>query len=200
MKRLISLLLIAVMAFTFFTACGNEEDEKFVYDANKTYYATIAIKEYGEIVVKLDSTQAPKTVENFVNLSVSGFYDGLTFHRIMEGFMMQGGDPLGNGTGGSENNIVGEFSENGYNNTISHKRGVISMARSQAFNSASSQFFICHQDSIFLDGKYAAFGIVTEGMDVVDKVCNEAMPIDNNGTIPARNQPVIEKITITWDE
>ncbi len=208
MKRLISLLLIAVMAFTFFTACGSEEDEKFVYDANKTYYATIAIKEYGEIVVKLDSIQAPKTVENFVNLSVSGFYDGLTFHRIMEGFMMQGGDPNGNGTGGSEQNIVGEFSANGYLNTLSHKRGVISMARQgenpytgeKNYDSASSQFFICHQDSIFLDGQYAAFGVVTEGMDVVDKVCNEAMPIDNNGTIPARNQPVIEKITITWDE
>jgi peptidyl-prolyl cis-trans isomerase B (cyclophilin B) len=122
--------------------------------------------------------------------------------------MMQGGDPLGNGTGGSENNIVGEFLENGHNNTLSHKRGVISMARQgenpytgeKNYNSASSQFFICHQDSVFLDGKYAAFGVVTEGMDVVDKVCNEAMPIDNNGTIPARNQPVIEKITITWDE
>ncbi len=200
MKRLISLLLIAVMAFTLFTACGSEESEEFVYDENKTYYASIVIKDYGTIVVKLNSLQAPKTVENFVNLAVSGFYDGLTFHRIMEGFMMQGGDPNGNGTGGSENNIIGEFSANGYLNTLSHKRGVISMARSQAYDSASSQFFICHQDSVFLDGQYAAFGVVTEGMDVVDKVCTEAQPIDNNGTIPAKNQPVIEKITITWDE
>ena len=200
MKRFISLLLIAVMAFTFFTACGNDEPEEFTYDANKTYYATIDIKDYGKIVVKLDSVNAPETVKNFVNLSVSGFYDGLTFHRIMEGFMMQGGDPEGTGYGGSPNTIVGEFSANGYNNTLSHKRGVISMARSNAYNSASSQFFICHQDSDFLDGKYAAFGVVTEGIEVVDKVCEEAQPIDNNGTIPAKNQPIINNITITWDE
>lgn len=199
MKRIISVLLIAVMAFTFFTACKQNEEE-FVYDASKTYYATIEVKDYGTIVVQLSSVQAPKTVENFVNLSVSGFYDGLTFHRIMEGFMMQGGDPEGTGYGGSENTIVGEFSDNGYLNSLSHKRGVISMARSQAYDSASSQFFICHQDSVFLDGKYAAFGFVTEGMEVVDKICAEAEPIDNNGTIPAKNQPVIEKITITWDE
>jgi peptidyl-prolyl cis-trans isomerase B (cyclophilin B) len=199
MKRIISVLLIAVMAFTFFTACKQNEEE-FVYDASKTYYATIEVKDYGTIVVQLSSVQAPKTVENFVNLSVSGFYDGLTFHRIMEGFMMQGGDPEGTGYGGSENTIVGEFSANGYLNSLSHKRGVISMARSQAYDSASSQFFICHQDSVFLDGQYAAFGFVTEGMEVVDKICAEAEPIDNNGTIPAKNQPVIEKITITWDE
>ncbi|MBQ1206673.1 MAG: peptidylprolyl isomerase [Clostridia bacterium] len=199
MKRIISVLLIAVMAFTFFTACKQNEEE-FVYDASKTYYATIEVKDYGTIVVQLSSVQAPKTVENFVNLSVSGFYDGLTFHRIMEGFMMQGGDPEGTGYGGSENTIVGEFSDNGYLNSLSHKRGVISMARSQAYDSASSQFFICHQDSVFLDGQYAAFGFVTEGMEVVDKICAEAEPIDNNGTIPAKNQPVIEKITITWDE
>ena len=199
MKRIISVLLIAVMAFTFFTACKQNEEE-FVYDASKTYYATIEVKDYGTIVVQLSSVQAPKTVEYFVNLSVSGFYDGLTFHRIMEGFMMQGGDPEGTGYGGSENTIVGEFSDNGYLNSLSHKRGVISMARSQAYDSASSQFFICHQDSVFLDGQYAAFGFVTEGMEVVDKICAEAEPIDNNGTIPAKNQPVIEKITITWDE
>ena len=118
----------------------------------------------------------------------------------MEGFMMQGGDPEGTGYGGSENTIVGEFSANGDRNSLSPKRGVISMARSQAYDSASSQFFICHQDSVFLDGQYAAFGFVTEGMEVVDKICAEAEPIDNNGTIPAKNQPVIEKITITWDE
>ena len=212
MKRFISLLLIAVMAFTLFTACSSEENEEsakeFVYDENKTYYATIDIIDYGKIVVKLDSAQAPQTVENFVKLATSGFYDGLTFHRIMKGFMMQGGDPLGNGRGGSEQNIFGEFLENGHNNTLSHKRGVISMARQgenpytgeKNYNSASSQFFICHKDSPHLDGKYAAFGVVTEGLEVVDEVCEEAIPIDRNGTIPAANQPVIEKITITWDE
>ena len=110
--------------------------------------------------------------------------------------MMQGGDPLGNGTGGSENNIVGEFSSNGYENDLSHTRGVISMARSQDPNSASSQFFICHADSDFLDGDYAAFGVVINGMDVVDAVCEKAQPTDDNGTIPAEDQPVINSITI----
>ncbi|MBR5286306.1 MAG: peptidylprolyl isomerase [Clostridia bacterium] len=207
MKRFISLLLIAVMAFTLFTAC-KEEEEEFVYDNSKTYYASIVVEDYGTIVVQLSNVNAPKTVENFVTLAVSGFYDGLTFHRIMEGFMMQGGDPNADGTGGSDKNIEGEFSANGYMNSLSHKRGVISMARQgenpftgdKNYDTASSQFFICHQDSVFLDGQYAAFGFVTEGMDVVDKICTEAAPIDSNGTIPAANQPVIETITITWDE
>jgi SOS regulatory protein LexA len=133
---------------------------------------------------------------NMITDAESGFYDGLSFHRIIAGFMMQGGDPLGNGTGGSENNIVGEFSSNGIDNDLSHERGVISMARSSDPNSASSQFFICHEDSDFLDGDYAAFGVVTEGLDVVDAVCTEAQPTDSNGTIPAEAQPVIKTITI----
>lgn len=139
---------------------------------------------------------APETVENFITLAKDGFYDGLTFHRIMEGFMMQGGDPNGNGTGGSDRTITGEFSANGIGNPLSHTRGAISMARAQPFDSASSQFFIVHEDSTFLDGQYAAFGYVTEGMDVVDQVCKEAKPVDNNGTIPAEAQPVIDSITI----
>ena len=110
--------------------------------------------------------------------------------------MMQGGDPAGNGTGGSENNIAGEFTSNGYDNSLSHKRGVISMARSSDPDSASSQFFICHEDAPHLDGDYAAFGIVTSGLDVVDKVCTDAEPSDGNGTIPAEAQPVIKSITI----
>ncbi len=203
MKRIIALLLLAVMAVSCLAACSEEEGQKqedFVYDQNKNYYAEIIIEDYGSIKVTLSSVQAPKTVENFVNLAVSGFYDGLTFHRIIEGFMMQGGDPKGNGTGGSGQNIVGEFSANGWQNTLSHKRGVISMARAKAYDSASSQFFIMHQDYTGLDGQYAAFGWVTEGMDVVDKVCAEAQPVDGNGTIPAAKQPVIETIKITWDE
>ena len=160
-------------------------------------FADIYIKDYGTITVKLDFDAAPITVENFMRLADSGFYDGLTFHRIMKGFMMQGGDPLGNGTGGSDETIIGEFEENGYYNPISHVRGVISMARANDPNSASSQFFIVHQDNqASLDGKYAAFGMVTEGMDVVDAVCEAAQPVDNNGTILAEEQPVIEKIVI----
>ena len=164
---------------------------------NKHYTAEISIRDYGTVVVELDAKAAPKTVENFVTLAQDGFYDGLTFHRIMEGFMMQGGDPLGNGTGGAPNQIRGEFAANGHDNPISHERGVISMARSNAYDSASSQFFIVHEDSTFLDGQYAAFGHVTEGMDVVDAVCTDAEPVDDNGTIPAEQQPVIESIVIT---
>lgn len=165
-------------------------------DESLTYYADIEIADYGKITVKLVQASAPISAANFVALAEDGFYDGLTFHRIIEGFMMQGGDPNGNGSGGSENNIVGEFSDNGYDNKLSHTRGAISMARSKAYNSASSQFFIVHEDSTYLDGQYAVFGYVTEGMDVVDKVCEKAEPTDDNGTIEADTQPVITSITI----
>ncbi len=159
-------------------------------------YADISVKDYGLITVELDASAAPMTVENFVYLAQNGFYDGLTFHRIMDGFMMQGGDPEGTGTGGSDTNVTGEFSANGYENNLSHTRGAISMARSSDFNSASSQFFIVQSDSTFLDGQYAAFGYVTEGMDYVDAICADAEPTDNNGTIPAEAQPVIESVVI----
>ena len=161
-----------------------------------THHAEIDIQDYGTITVELDGDIAPITVQNFMDLANDGFYDGLTFHRIISGFMMQGGDPNGNGTGGSENTIKGEFSANGVENTLSHTRGAISMARSQAYDSASSQFFICHADSTFLDGQYACFGYVTDGMDVVDAVCEAARPVDNNGTIPADSQPVITAVRI----
>ena len=140
---------------------------------------------------------APNTVNNFVSLVNKGFYDGLIFHRVISGFMIQGGDPNGDGTGGSKENIKGEFSNNGVDNDISHTRGTISMARASDPDSASSQFFIVQSDSTFLDGDYAAFGHVTEGMDGVDKICEDAKPTDDNGTIPSDQQPVIEKITIT---
>lgn len=176
---------------------GKEESSLIQADVEaKSCYADIEIEGYGTISVYLDADSAPATVSNFVGLARSGFYDGLTFHRIMEGFMMQGGDPMGNGTGGSDTKIVGEFTDNGYANYLSHTRGTISMARSNAYNSASSQFFIVHEDSIFLDGQYAAFGYVTEGMEVVDKVCEDATPIDGNGTILKDQQPVIKTITI----
>lgn len=160
------------------------------------HHVTITVKDYGTIELELDAEAAPVTVQNFLDLAGQGFYDGLTFHRIISGFMIQGGDPLGNGTGGSDKEIVGEFSENGYENNISHKRGVISMARSMDPNSASSQFFIVHADADFLDGQYAGFGHVTSGMEVVDKICEDARPIDNNGTIPKDKQPVIESVKV----
>ena len=186
LKIVFALSLVFVMTFSF-AACSDKEN----------YTAVIDIENYGKITLTLDADAAPKTVDNFVKLAKSGFYDGLTFHRIMEGFMMQGGDPEGTGMGGSDETIVGEFSANGYENSISHIRGTVSMARNgYDYNSASSQFFIVHKDSTFLDGQYAAFGRVTDGMDVVDKVCEDAKPTDDNGTIPASEQPVIKSITI----
>ena len=179
---------------------SDKEDRETVLDTSSEltgiHHARISVKDYGEIQVELDADTAPITVTNFVKLAQDGFYDGLTFHRIMDGFMVQGGDPLGNGTGGSDEEIKGEFSNNGVENDISHTRGVISMARAMDPDSASSQFFIVHEDSTFLDGDYAGFGHVTEGMDVVDKICEDAQPIDDNGTIVPEEQPVIESITI----
>lgn len=197
-------ILIVVMSLLLFTGCsngGSDTADSDAYtppalDTEATYYADIDIADYGLITVQLDQTAAPVTCANFVDLAENGFYDGLTFHRIIAGFMMQGGDPSGNGTGGSDNNIIGEFAANGYENNLSHKRGVISMARSQAPDSASSQFFICHADSEFLDGQYAAFGVVTAGLDIVDAVCENAEPIDDNGTIPAEAQPIITSVKI----
>lgn len=162
--------------------------------ASGTHHATIEVEGYGAIKLELDADVAPVTVANFAKLAGEGFYDGLTFHRIIEGFMVQGGDPNGNGTGGSDEKIVGEFSDNGHSNSISHVRGTISMARSQAYNSASSQFFIMQADTPSLDGQYAAFGHVTEGMDVVDAMCEAARPTDNNGTIAAADQPRIASV------
>lgn len=182
-------------------ASDAKDTKEAVLDTSKEltgiHHAQINVKDYGEIQVELDADTAPVTVTNFVKLAQEGFYDGLTFHRIMDGFMVQGGDPLGNGTGGSDENIKGEFSNNGVENNISHTRGVISMARAMDDpDSASSQFFIVHEDSPFLDGDYAGFGHVTEGMDVVDAICKDAKPTDDNGTIKPEEQPVIESITI----
>lgn len=162
-----------------------------------THHVEITIKDMGTITVELDGDAAPITVQNFLDLAGSGFYDGLTFHRIINGFMMQGGDPNGDGTGGSEQTIKGEFAENGIENDLSHTRGAISMARAQDMDSASSQFFIVHQDSTYLDGQYACFGYVTEGMDIVDQICENTKVEDGNGTVLPENQPVIESIVIT---
>ncbi|MBQ7332723.1 MAG: peptidylprolyl isomerase [Clostridia bacterium] len=186
MKKITSLILAAAMIFvclTALTACGEKMGEgacEYLETRDTAgrdiRYVEICVKNYGKMVIMLDATTAPKTVENFVNLANSGFYNGLTFHRIIDGFMIQGGDPDANGSGGSEKEIYGEFSSNGHQNDISHKRGVISMARSDDENSASSQFFICHEDaSSSLDGNYAAFGYVVEGMSVVDDIVKTTM-------------------------
>ena len=161
------------------------------------YDCEIKIKNYGSIKLKLDANTAPITVSNFVGLANDGFYNGLTFHRIIKGFMIQGGDPNGDGTGGSKDTIKGEFSSNGVDNPLKHTRGVISMARSQSNDSASSQFFIMHEDAPSLDGEYAAFGCAYSGMDIVDKICNDAKTEDSNGTVLKKNQPIIESIICT---
>lgn len=177
---------------------GDDTEED---DVKVIYRVSMEIKDYGTIELELDRSAAPRTVKNFVDLVKRGFYDGLTFHRIMDGFMIQGGDPLGNGTGGSDKKIIGEFSANGVDNPISHTRGTISMARaSNDYNSARSQFFICQVDcSSSLDGKYAAFGHVTSGMEIVDQICKDAKPTDDNGTIPKDQQPVIVSVTVTTE-
>ena len=162
----------------------------------KDYHAAIEIEGYGTIHLELYGDVAPRTVSNFVRLAKRGFYDGLTFHRIIDGFMIQGGDPDANGTGGSKREIKGEFSENGFENNLKHERGVISMARGNDPDSASSQFFIVQTTYPSLDGKYAAFGKVTSGMEFVDMICADANPTDDNGTIRLEDQPVITRITI----
>ena len=181
-KRMTALILSAVMLLGVLTSCGKPKDYcEYTNDRDtadrEIYYAEISVKDFGKITVLLDATTAPITVANFVSLAESGFYDGLKFHRIIMDFMIQGGDPNGDGTGGSDTNIKGEFAENGHANDISHLRGVISMARSDSPNSASSQFFICNADATeSLDGKYAAFGYVVSGMSVVDAITDEVFP------------------------
>lgn len=209
-KSILLVMLMLIVSVAMLTACGggSEEQDDFsdieqeLESKEKApgigvHHAEIEIKDYGTIKLELDGDEAPLTVQNFMDLANDGFYNGLTFHRIMNGFMIQGGDPEGTGMGGSDKNVVGEFANNGIENNISHKKGVISMARSQDPDSASSQFFITVADSTFLDGDYAAFGHVTEGQDVADKIAADAEPTDDNGTIPAEAQPVITKITIT---
>ena len=183
-KKWLSIALAACMILVV-TGCsqeyeaGKEKQEVPVQEeeSSASYTATIDVENYGTITVDLDADAAPKTVENFVTLANEGFYDGLTFHRIMKGFMIQGGDPTGTGMGGSEETIKGEFAINGVNNPIRHERGVISMARTQVPDSASSQFFICNADaSSSLDGNYAAFGYVVEGLSVIDEITEDVFP------------------------
>lgn len=183
------MLLICLVSCASGSGSGNAE-------ISGKHHAEISVKYNGGsgvIKLELDADRAPITVANFMKLAEEGFYDGLTFHRIQKGYFIQGGDPDANGTGGSEDTIKGEFEANGVDNTITHDRGTISMARSSAYDSASSQFFICQQRVASLDGNYAAFGKVTDGMDVVDDICNK---VPSSDCLPKDEQPVIEKITI----
>ena len=197
MKKTIILIAALILLLTGCASKQTSGTKQGAQPFQKVRHAEITVRDYGTIKLELDEGTAPITVANFIKLAKDGFYDGLTFHRIMDGFMIQGGDPLGNGTGGAKDTIKGEFSKNGVMNPISHVKGVISMARSNAPDSASSQFFITVADATFLDGAYAAFGRVTEGMEIAEQIAKDAKPVDNNGTIPADQQPVIESIVIT---
>ncbi|MCI9139619.1 peptidylprolyl isomerase [bacterium 1XD42-8] len=188
-------LIFLLMALSF-TACSNSGNEVKKEYLTGLHHVEIDVQNYGTISLELSADDAPISVTNFVNLANEGFYNGLTFHRIISGFMIQGGDPDGNGTGGSGTTIKGEFSANNVENPISHTRGTISMARSQSNDSASSQFFIVHEDSLFLDGDYAGFGHVTQGMEIVDLICANTPVIDGNGTVSSENQPIITEIRV----
>ncbi len=189
--RTIKLLGIILLGI-FLVGCSENEKKPTL---SGKYNVEIVLKDNGTIKVTLDADEAPLTVENFLKLVDKKFYDGLTIHRVVKDFVIQGGDPEGTGQGGSEETIVGEFSSNGINNNLSHTRGTISMARNgMDMNSASSQFFIVQKDATTLDGDYAAFGYVTEGMDIVDKIVEEIEPNDEMGTVEKEKQPIITSI------
>ena len=192
MKKLFILLTLLTLALCI-TACGNKDAEL----SKESYTIEIEIENYGVITAVLDAKTAPITVKNLIDLINKDFYDGVSFHRIINGFMMQGGDPNGNGIN-DENTptIKGEFAYNGVENNISHTRGTLSMARSSSYNSAASQFFIMHKDNTRLDGQYAAFGRVTDGMDIVDKICQTTPVTDDNGSVAPQNRPIIKEIRI----
>lgn len=193
-------LLVAIVALIVLLSGGNEDawpgKQPTAADLVATDYIQIEVADYGTITAELYGKAAPITVANFLKLVNEGFYDGLTFHRIISGFMIQGGDPKGNGTGGSDEEIRGEFASNGWNNPLAHERGVLSMARSNAPDSASSQFFIMHEAAPHLDGSYAAFGRVLTGMEVVDALCANTPVTDGNGSVARANQPVITSIRV----
>lgn len=195
MKKIL-LVLTFVSLFLFGCESKKIDDNQITYLKGK-HKIEITVENYGTIEAELDADIAPITVTNFINLVNSGFYNGLTFHRVIEGFMIQGGDPLGTGFGGSSEKIKGEFALNGVENSISHTRGTISMARSDSsYDSASSQFFIVQEDATGLDGAYAAFGHVTNGIEVVDEIAKNTKVEDDNGTVAKENQPYITSIKV----
>lgn len=189
-------IVLVIAIFVTSNAINNKKEKDKTKDLlTGIHYAEIKVQDYGDIILELDADKAPITVTNFLKLADSKFYDGLTFHRIISGFMIQGGGYDANGNKKSADNIKGEFINNGVENSIKHERGTISMARVSGMpNSASSEFFIMHETNESLDGDYAAFGHVIEGMDIVDKIATSANPTDDNGSIALDDRPIIESI------
>ncbi len=219
--RIISIVVCAALMLVSFAACGSSdtsgEDTAASSDnTDQTYslasetlkefsedellsgkhHVEMTIQDKGTITLELDADQAPISVTNFIDLAESGFYDGLTFHRIIPYSFMQGGDPEGNGTGSPGYTIKGEFTANGVDNTLSHTRGAISMARTSEYDGGGCQFFIMDEDYVDFDGQYACFGYVTDGMDIVDDICANAQITDQNGTVADGEQPVIETVKV----
>ena len=186
MKKFLSVILVICLAVAF-CSCGKTENPDVAEEeVPERSHVMITMENGGEIVIELIPEYAPDTVANFLQLVNAGFYDGLTFHRVISGFMIQGGDPEGTGMGGSGRHIHGEFAANGFKkNLLKHSRGVVSMARSEHFDSASSQFFIVHQDSPHLDNQYAAFGKVISGMEVVDEIAG--VEVDEESSKPLQD-------------
>ncbi len=217
MKKFISALLCVLLILTAFTACSdndaeltNDKESNSSTSSNTAsnssaditsstltglHHVEMVIKDYGTIKIELNADKAPISVENFMTLAEEGFYDGIGFHRYAENSVLQGGDPDGDGYGGSDKTIKGEFEINGVANDLKHTRGAISMARTSVYDSATSQFFICLDTAYCssLDGQYAAFGYITEGMDIIDKICAET-PVSNS--IPKDEQPIIETVKV----
>ncbi len=212
MKKFTYLCILSLFCVLLFSGCGNKDKYPNPnYDTENylsgLHYVKITLSEYGDMYAVLDADAAPATVTNFIRLVYEGFYDGLTIHRVVDDFIIQGGDPDGNGTGGSAYTLPGEFSANGFEgNTISHVRGTLSMARSTDYDSASSQFFIVQQDSVALDGLYAAFGTIVSGMDYVDILVADMVSSSSNfsdsanGLIATDKQPQIGSITVLTEE
>ena len=218
MKRFSAVLALTLAFLLLFAACAPQKSEStsekenaaqegseetaFEYNfedgtvLSGKHYVEMDVVDYGTVTIEIDADAAPITATNFLRLVDLGFYDGLTFHRIISGFMAQGGDGSQTDRAGEATTIVGEFAANGYDNPISHTRGTISMARTNVFNSASSQFFIMHQDYTGLDGGYAAFGHVIDGIEVIDAMCDAADPNAPNGMLNPEDQPVINYIKI----